>query len=313
MSSIEQAESTQRFPEVANHGSHRNQLRRALTWLLLAATALLGTAAFASTSLWKISRGDQTLYLGGTIHVLRSADYPLPDEFSRAFDRANRLVLETDLNQIDDASFREAFLAAARYPEGQTLADHLSAEVLSRLGTVCQDSGVDVATLLPFRPSVAMLTLLSLELSRLQITQVGVDQYFYQRAIDAGKPIAGLETANQQLDFLATMGRGVENQFVLHSLQDLDQLAVMLDEMIAHWRAGDTHKLEQLFVVPLQREHPAIYQSLLVQRNEAWLSQLEQLLQTEETELVLVGVAHLLGADGLLQQLQGLGFTVEQW
>ena len=39
--------------------------------------ALLPTVLIAESSVWKVSKGEQSLYIGGTCHILRSADYPL--------------------------------------------------------------------------------------------------------------------------------------------------------------------------------------------------------------------------------------------
>jgi uncharacterized protein YbaP (TraB family) len=105
---------------------------------------------------------------------------------------------------------------------------------------------------------------------------------------------------------------GFESEFVLHSLAEIEQLEPMLVEMIRMWRNGDNDGLEATFVTPLEQDYPGIYRSLLLERNRHWVPQLEALLQTSEVELVLVGVAHLPGVDGLLNQLRLRGYTVEQ-
>jgi uncharacterized protein YbaP (TraB family) len=266
----------------------------------------------AETSLWKISKNRSELYLGGTIHVLRDSDYPLPAAFQRAFDQASLLGLETDLRKVADATFQQQLLAATRYPSGQNLADHLSVEALQALQARCDKAGIGLRSLLPYKPAVAMLSLMHHELNRLGVTAVGVDEYFMRQAIAADTPIVGLETANQQLQFLAEMGVGFESEFILHSVADIEQLEPLLQEMIVLWRSGDSAKLEAMFVTPLKHQYPAIYRSILLERNRDWLRQIEALLETPETELVLVGVAHFPGNDGLLHQLQLRGYTIEQ-
>ncbi len=266
----------------------------------------------AETSLWKISRGDSTLYLGGTIHVLRESDYPLPTAYQRAFDEAGIIGFETDLRTIQDATFQSRLLAAARYPDGEDLSTHLSARALQALRSWSQKANIDLAALLPFKPAVAMLSLMHLELRRLGVTARGVDEYFMRQAETQGKPILGLETGDQQIRFLAELGMGFESEFILHSLAEIEQLESMLVTMISMWRNGDNDGLEDTFVTPLQQEYPGIYRSLLLERNRNWVPQLEALLQTSEIELVLVGVAHLPGADGLLNQLRVRGYAIEQ-
>jgi hypothetical protein len=284
-------------------------------WLNILMTMLLSVASQttqAETSLWKISHGQHVLYLGGTIHVLRQSDYPLPAAYQQAFERSKLVGFETDLRQINTRDFQQLLLAKARYPAGENLADHLSLEAFQALQHYCEDTGIAVETLLPFKPALAMLTMMSLELARQDVTGIGVDNYFLQQAEAAGKPTLGLESAEKQLNFIVSMGEGQESEFILHSLQDLQQLGTLLQQMIDEWRSGNSRGLDRLFVAPLAQEYPAMYQALLVERNQAWLPKIEQLLQTELTELVLVGVAHLVGADGLVQQLEQRGYQVEQ-
>jgi uncharacterized protein YbaP (TraB family) len=266
----------------------------------------------AETSLWKISGGDRTLYLGGTIHVLRESDYPLPTAYQRAFDEAGIIGFETDLRTIQDATFQSRLWAAARYPDGEDLSTHLSARARQALRSRSQKANIDLSALLPFKPAVVMLSLMHLELRRLGVTARGVDEYFMQQAETEGKPILGLESGDQQIRFLSELGVGFESEFVLHSLAEIEQLEPMLVEMIRMWRNGDNDGLEATFVTPLEQDYPGIYRSLLLERNRHWVPQLEALLQTSEVELVLVGVAHLPGVDGLLNQLRLRGYTVEQ-
>lgn len=278
---------------------------------LLAMLACWGTAR-ADTSLWEVSRDGKHMYLGGTIHVLRETDHPLPQAFNEAFDEATLIGFETDLNSLNTQQFQQALLSKARYPDSETLEDHLDPEAMAALAAYCEDAGLPLDALLPFKPSFAMLTMLSLELARLGTAGAGVDYHFLQLADAADKPILGLESPEEQLDYLVGMGEGQESEFILHSLQDMSQLNQLLDEMIAAWRKGKSAQLYDLFVAPLKEQYPAIYQPLLVERNENWLPTLEKLLATDETELVLVGVAHLVGPDGLLEMLRDRGYTIEQ-
>ena len=266
----------------------------------------------AETSLWKISHGDSVLSLGGTIHILRESDYPLPAVYQWAFDRAGLIGFETDLRTIEDTSFRGRLLATARYPEGEDLGDHISPQAMQALRNRSRSAGIDLSTLLPFKPAVAMLSLMHLELRRLGVTANGVDEYFMRQADNRNKPILGLETGDQQIHFLTELGVGFESEFILHSLTEIQQLESMLDAMIEMWRSGDNARLEATFVTPLKQEYPGIYRALLLERNRNWVRQLEALLQTPEVELVLVGVAHLPGSDGLLEQLRLRGYLTEQ-
>ena len=67
-----------------------------------------------------------------------------------------------------------------------------------------------------------------------------------------------------------------------------------------------------LGITPLLKDFPDIYQSLLVDRNNNWLPQIEAMFDSKDTEFVLVGALHLVGKDGLLQRLEAAGYKVTQ-
>ena len=126
-------------------------------------------------------------------------------------------------------------------------------------------------------------------------------------------PISGLEAAEEQLKILFTMGEGDEDAFVAQALEDMETVESNLDELIAAWRTGDERTLDRLVVADMRERYPAVYRALLINRNRAWLPRVEALFESPETELVLVGAAHLVGPDGLLAQLTGRGYRVRRW
>ena len=62
-------------------------------WHIGSCAILLFNTAFADTSVWKISKGNRHIYMGGTVHVLSKADYPLPASFEKAYHLSHRIVL----------------------------------------------------------------------------------------------------------------------------------------------------------------------------------------------------------------------------
>jgi len=74
--------------------------------LLLSLVSLLGImpTISADSSVWKITSGENTVYLGGTVHLLRPSDYPLPEEYEQAYQESAVLVFETDISSMNDLS-----------------------------------------------------------------------------------------------------------------------------------------------------------------------------------------------------------------
>ncbi|MCF6362411.1 MAG: TraB/GumN family protein [Gammaproteobacteria bacterium] len=284
-----------------------------LSFSLLLCLALLSSPVLvAETSLWQVRDGDSVMYLGGTVHVLAAADYPLPEEFDQAYEQADRLVFETDMQAINSPAFQLQMVQRLTYNDGRSLKDELGAKAYDALLAYSRKRSLPMAMLEQFRPAMVSLVIVMTELERLGINGAGVDEHFYRRAQADGKPVSQLETPQAQLEFIAGMGRGQEDALILNSLRDAEQVADMMSKIKAAWRSGDRAQLVKLGLEPMRHDYPALYQDLLVKRNQAWLVKLERMLKNADTELVLVGALHLVGHEGLLEQLRARGYKIIQ-
>lgn len=157
---------------------------RRLAWNLFALALLAFTfTAQADSPVWKISRGDHQLYLGGTIHLLGPGDYPLPAAFGIAYDRAAVLVLETDMQAIESPAFQQAMQQALTYPDTTSLRDVLKPETWLLLKERLAEYGVPVESMQRARPGMVVITLSMLELKRLGVAGAGVDAIYAKRAV----------------------------------------------------------------------------------------------------------------------------------
>lgn len=272
----------------------------------------LSSWAYSEGMVWEVSDGKSSVYLGGTVHVLRESDYPLPSSFEQAYQAADTLVFETDIDAIETPPVQQRMLELMSYQNGKSLREVLQAETYKALQNQCAAMGIAVEKFHTFKPSMVIVTLLYFELRRLGIGEQGVDKSFHQRAKSDGKRLASLETIEEQLKFVANMGEGEEDQFVLHSLRDLNRTESMMKTLLQAWREVDVPTLQQLLNDDFKRDFPKLYQSLLVDRNNHWLPQIKAMYQQQGTEYVLVGAAHLLGDEGLISQLRRLGYRVER-
>jgi hypothetical protein len=278
----------------------------------LIANLLITLPAYAASPVWEVKRGDSVAYLGGTCHLLRDSDFPLPAAFDVAYRQSAAVVFETDIGELQSPEFQQKMMAALFYRDGRSLPDDLSPEAYQALQRYCEKAGLPVAMLHPMKPAMAVLTLVTLELQKLGITEAGADKIFYDKAMAEGKKIEGLETVDEQLDFLAVMGKGMEDSLIEQSLADLSRTGAIFMEIIEAWKGGDEKALGRYLVDSTRKDFPDIYQTLLVARNAKWLPMIEKLLATPERELVLVGAAHLVGGDGLIESLKKKGYEVKQ-
>ncbi|MFL2839872.1 MAG: TraB/GumN family protein [Pseudohongiellaceae bacterium] len=266
----------------------------------------------AETSVWRVSDGNNTVYLGGTVHLLRPSDYPLPEEYEQAYQASSELYFETDISSMSDLSVQAQMLQQLTYSDGRTLKTVLSEDAFTALEDYTATIGMPLVMLEQFKPGMIISTLQVLEFQRIGFTPQGVDAFFNTRALGDAKDIGALETIEEQIGFLAAMGEGNESEFILLSLEDLENTNALMEEMITAWRNGDERALQKLFVDDMQQRAPELFDSLLRQRNLRWMPQIEAMFEDPDTEFVLVGAAHLIGGEGLVQLLQGKGYEVSQ-
>lgn len=275
-------------------------------------TFFIPVLVFADSPVWKVSKGDNVIFIGGTVHILSQSDYPLPGAFDKAYAEAEKIIFETDIGGTQTPEFQQKVLQVTLYPSGTTLKDFLTPETYQRLETYCASNNIQLAQLIQFRPGMLSVTLTVIELQKLGLAGTGVDQYFNLRAINEGKAVGYLESIDEQLAFLANMGEGHENELISGTLRDLAELSTIMSDIKAAWRKGDLQGLDELISQPMKKETPKIYTQIVSDRNANWLPQLEAMFANDSTELVLVGMLHLVGEDGLLHQLKAKGYTLEK-
>ncbi len=281
-------------------------------FLLVLIAVVAPSSVSAETSVWRVSNGDNTVYLGGTVHLLRASDYPLPTEYDVAYAAADNLVFETDIAAMSDLATQARLLAMMSYTDERTLQSVLSEEAYAALESYTAEVGLPIAMMQKFKPGMVITTLQVFEFQKLGFTPEGVDAHFNTRANSDGKAVSGLESLDEQIEFLASMGEGNESEYILMSIADLESTEEAMLGMISAWRSGNAEQLTELFVDDMQERAPEIYELLLRGRNLNWLPQIQAMLQDEDTEFVLVGAAHLVGEDGLLTLLGDAGYEIEQ-
>lgn len=267
---------------------------------------------FAQSSAWKISDdSNHTIYIGGTIHLLRSSDYPLPQEFDEAYAKADYIVFETDLSLVHSQNMQRMLAQKMELPAGQNLSGKLSPKTYSQLKEYVESQGYGVKKFDRLQPWAVMLILTQLKLSQIGIDQNGVDSYYSERSLHDSLPQRYLESVEKQIGIITNIGEGEEDAVILQTLRDMKEFPSMMAWMVADWRVGKTDRLERELVLEMKEESPKMYSRVLVERNNAWMPQLIKMLHEEKRGFVLVGAMHLLGNEGLLEQFRRKGYKIE--
>jgi uncharacterized protein YbaP (TraB family) len=277
-------------------------IARALVCLVL----LLPTAILAKPALWVVKDADTTLYLFGTIHLLpKDADWHYP-ALDRALAQSDALVVEiTDDNPANMTALVLRLGIDAAHP----LSSLLSSGDFHRLDLAARKAGLPGTTALNvMRPWLATLTLTLAPLTKAGLDPArGVDRQLRDMMAKAGKPVRALETAEEQIHFLADMPTRLQLDMLRQTVHEADHASVELQALLDAWQAGDDAAIARLENELMKRETPALYQRLLVQRNAVWAGRIKAMLDTPGTVFIAVGAAHLAGPDSVQAQLQKLG------
>ncbi|SEH68101.1 hypothetical protein SAMN05660691_00867 [Rheinheimera pacifica] len=272
----------------------------------------ISSTALAQTSMWKVSKGTDYVYIGGTVHFLPESAFPLPVEFDAAYNATDTLVLEVKIPEPNDIAAQTKLFLAMLYKDDRSLSKVLSPDVYQQVRDYFATHGVQLQQFNGYKPGFIMLQMQALEMKKAQMAGEGVDSYFDKRAKADGKTLAYLESLESQIRLLANMGEGNEDDFMTMNLEQLDDFKNYFASMIAAWRVGDINELDKLLLEPSRALDPILYQALFVERNSAWLPKIEQMFGNDSKELVLVGGGHLAGEHSVLALLQQAGYTVEQ-
>jgi uncharacterized protein len=262
-------------------------------------------------SLWELHGKHNTVFLLGSIHVLRPGDYPLSPAVMQAYTSSKSLLMEINLADMDLEQLQAEMLASAMLPEGKSLPGVLGPQRYSRAESLARDVGVELATFDQFAPWFAAEAISQLQLLQLGFQPTsGVEMYFLERARSDGKSIAGLETVHDQIALFEGLSLDAQAEYLVASLEQAHELPKQVDDMVRAWQRGDTAWFDDQLKSELGRD-PVLYQSVLAARNRKWIPKIEALLNDDKNYLVIVGTGHLVGRNSVIDLLKkdGVGAT----
>ena len=242
---------------------------------------------------------------------MRSKDFPPPREFDRAFAQSSMLVLEADIESLADENISQYLMTQMYLPDDKTLASVLDAPTYELLKAKCAAFGLPIEDLVRLKPSMAVNILSLMEMQSFGFVQMGIDAHYLTKAKQARKPLGFLETVEEQIDMLVSMGDGYENDFVRYSLNDMESLEKEITAIVADWRKGASGSTEAA-LSEMRETWPVLYKTMLTDRNAAWMPHIEEYLAAGQNVFIIAGLAHIHGPDGLLRMLESSGCTIEQ-
>lgn len=262
--------------------------------------------------LWTLEGAANRVHVLGSIHFLKPGRDRLPAGITDAYEQADVVIMELDLDDLDAAASQETMQRLGVDPRGRSLEALLGAADYRSAVARARAAGLDLEMMRGLEPWLAALMVSQLQLARLGYdASSGVEQQLLALAARDGKEIRGLETLEQQLAALDALPAGSQRDFLLQTLDDAATMADQVDAIVDAWKRGDTAALEKNFLEGLE-DQPDLYRRLVVDRNRDWARQLERLLRDRRDYLVVVGTLHLVGPDSVIAMLDRAGHEARQ-
>lgn len=278
------------------------------------ATVPNDAAAEEKSFLWEVRSETGTVYLLGSIHFATEELYPLKKTIRHAYQRSDHLVVEINPDAVSPEKARVLMMQRGLYGDGDTLALNVSEETYAMVGAQLQKSGMPIDLFATFKPWFVALTLTTLEVQRLGYDSAyGIDRHFLDRA-KGQKPILELESIEEQIAPLDNLSDQDQESFLLYTLEDLTILEAQMNSLMKAWVDGDAAAVESVLrkSVGDRPELGPVYQGVIEVRNRKMLEKIEKYLKTDDRYFVVVGAGHLVGKEGLVEQLRRRGYAVRQ-
>jgi len=275
-----------------------------------------GSAAPQSTghpiSMWQINGASNRIYLLGSVHVLRQQDHPIPTAIEKAYEDAEILIMEVDVDDLDPIEMAGLVNELGVIKDGGTLQEIMGPSLYDEAVDYASQLNIPFLMLAQTEPWLAAITIEQMMLVRIGFNpQYGIEFHLSAKAGEDSKEILGLETVREQLEFLDKLSLTAQRALLIQTLRESLNIEENLDLLINAWRHGDIGFLEENLLVEMQR-YPELYRTLVVDRNKAWVERIRNLIGEQDDYLIVVGTLHLVGDDGVPALLSEIGITTDQ-
>lgn len=256
----------------------------------------------AKPALWVVKDKDTTIYLFGTIHLLRPGVDWFQGPIKTAFEGSDELVLE--IADQSDAAMQARVVQKALDPTGQPLTQKLPEAVRPKFTQLLRDYSLPAAVIDRMKPWFAAVTLTSAPLQKLGYDQAqGVEVKLRAYADAAKKPIIGLETTEEQIGFFNGLSEQMQISLLVETINEQADVDKTLAQMIDAWTVGDPRRLSATMNKSME-DDKGLQQILLFDRNEAWADWIKARLDKPGTVFLAVGAGHLAGKGSVQDALK---------
>jgi len=287
---------------------------RSLKSVIASALALFliaSPAAWAKPPVWVAHGAQATVTIFGSVHILPDKLDWEPQALKDALQSADELWFETPIDAADLLDAARLALAKGLLPPNESLLALLPTDAdRAKVADTAARLNVPLDQLNRLRPWLAELTLAQAAYARDGASaDQGVERQLADGAAQAQRH--AFETAEQQISMFADTAAADQVASLMDSIRELQEDPDAYRRLTREWLTGDLKGIDRDAIASLKATSPALFKVLLTNRNAAWRATLLERLRRPGKVVVVVGVGHLIGPDGLPQLLRDSGIRVD--
>jgi len=258
---------------------------------------------------WKIKGSKNTVYIAGSVHLLRQEDYPLPAAYDIAYLDSDRLYFEIDMAEISSPETMSKMQQLGMYSAKDSLRRHVSAGTFKLLTSYLTSRGLPTLLFEKMKPGLLAINLSSMEALRMGARpDLGLEVKFHQKALKDGKPSGGLETVEFQVTLFDKLNDREQDRMLRATLEKIEEMQQTLRDLIAAWKKGDIKTMDTLLNEEF-KEDPNLKNILINKRNQSWIPEIEKAFLGSENVIFIVGAGHLVGKGSVIELLEQRGYV----
>ncbi|HFD12791.1 MAG TPA: hypothetical protein ENJ32_10045 [Crenotrichaceae bacterium] len=265
--------------------------------------------------LWKATRNGETVYLLGSIHVGRPDMYPLSVSVMDAFNKSDVLMVEVNAEDVDQLELAQHVNLIGMYPQGTTLESKIPPEVWESLVATAKALNVPEVMFQQQKPWLANITLASAMMNKSGYqAEYGIDKHFLKQAKASNKEILELESVTSQMQLFSSLSEEEQLSLLKNGLKEMQQGSVLLDKLVNAWVTGDHQAIDKISRenMGIDTKNSSLYKVMILDRNHSMAEKIINLIKDHRKYYVVVGAAHLVGAQGIPELLKAQGFLIEE-
>lgn len=261
---------------------------------------------------WKLQGRGNTVYIAGSVHLLRQQDYPLPKAYDIAYENSSRLVFEIDMEELSDPKTIKRMQQLGTYSSRDSLRRHISPGTYNLLAAHLTSRGLPTLLFEQMKPGLLAINLSSMEALRMGArADLGLEVKYHNKALKDGKPSSGLETVEFQVTLFDKLNDRQQDRMLRATLEKIDAMQKLLKNLIDAWKIGDVESMDSLLNEEF-KDDPKLKSILIDKRNQTWIPKIEKAFLNGENVLFIVGTGHLVGKGSVIDLLQQRGYILSQ-